>query len=118
MMTVVILIEKLMDPFYASFLALFVYIIQYILTYTRIATPRTMAPDTGQMSLAGVQRFIYCGRPLTDDDDEERTAYVFALFLKTKQNIVYEIFDTSPINSIVCSIFILFLICTRRSNAL
>ena len=71
MMTVVILIEKLMDPFYASFLALFVYIIQYILIYIRIATLRTMASDTGQISLAGVQRFIYCGRLLTDNDNEK-----------------------------------------------
>ncbi len=36
-----------------------------------------MAPDTGQTSLADVQRFMYCGRPLTDDDDEERTVYAF-----------------------------------------
>jgi hypothetical protein len=87
-MTAVILIEKLIDPSRTSFLALFAYTIQQVLTCTRIATSRTMAFDTGQMSLADVQRFIYYGRPLTDDDDEERTAYAFAQLLKTKQNIV------------------------------
>jgi hypothetical protein len=117
-MTTVILIEKLIDLSRTSFLASFAYTIQQILTCTRIAILRTIALDTGQTLLAGVQRFIYCGRPLTDDDDEEQTAYVFAQLLKTKQNIVHEILDISPVNSIVCSISILFLTCIRWSNAL
>ena len=72
-----------------------------------------MAPDIGQTLLTSVQRFIYYGRPLTDDDDKERTVYVFVQLLKTKKNIVYEILDISPVSNIVCFIFTLFLIYIR-----
>ena len=83
-MTAVILIEKLMDTFCTSFPVYLFISYNYILIYTKIVTPNTMAPNTGQTSLAGVQQFIYRGRPLTDDDDKKRTVYAFVQLLKTK----------------------------------